>query len=494
MPTPTEGKHDVDLPGRSVGDVFGAHGGGEEQDRGEAADLRRLKVIGVALPILFVLVLELAPFELIQLDVIDKDFFAGYVFHIVLVTFTVLGIVAFTFAMFHFIDRAQAERDRVVADLRRRQREGHGFYDVLLRISNQEALAEILGAVARHARDLLSSDGATVCLDDETTRAVEVDSSHSGAALREGVCILPDGEESYTLHDPRDAQRLRASSEFNETLQVQIQTRNHAVGQLWIGRRSGAPYSDRDRGFLSTLSDLASIAAASAKMREAERQGAILAERERIARELHDSLAQVLGVTHLRLRALSSSEDVQVAEAVEAELAQLADICEEGYRDARGAILDLHESSQTDRDLLEGLRAYLDKYSQQCGVATSLETSLDHELDLPPRSEIQIIRVIQEALTNVRKHSGAASASVRVQQENGTVTFVVEDNGCGFDSVETLLDRDGFGLHSMRERMELIGGTLLTDSASGRGTRVVAKVPYSRRTANNSNGLDAPVA
>ena len=493
MPTPTGRTQKVGLLRGSGAGVLGSDDAAEGREQDGAAALRRLKVVGVALPVLFILILELVPFELIRIGLIDRDFFAGYGFHIVLVTFTLLGIVGFTFVMFHFIDRAQAERARVVADLQRRQREGHGFYDVLLRISNQDGLADILAAVAGHARDLMASDLATVCLDDETTQSVQIDSSHAGAAaLREGVCISPQADGSYSLQDLHHVRSLRSSAKFKESLEVQIQSRDTALGELWIGRKSELPFSERDRRFLLTLSDLASIAVTSARMRESERQGAILAERERIARELHDSLAQVLGATHLRLRALGSGDDARTSEAITAELAQLADICEEGYRDARGAILDLHESSQTDRDLLDSLRAYLDKYSHQCGVATSLEAALDHDLNLPPRSEIQIIRVIQEALTNVRKHSGAASAAVRVTQKNGTVTFVVEDNGRGFDSAEALLDRDGFGLHSMRERMELIGGTLLTDSASGRGTRVVAEVPYARRPGANPRGGEDP--
>lgn len=489
MPTPTVGTHNVGLPGRSTDGGVRSEQAASEHGHKSVGHLRRLKLIGVILPVLFILALEV-----VRLGVIEGS--AGeYGFHIILATITVVGVVVFSFVMFHLIERAQEETAEVVTDLRRRQREGHGFYDVLLRISNQEPLAEILAAVARHARDLLAGDDATVCLDDATTRSVQVDPTHSGAAApRGGVCVLPGADGSYGLRDLDDIRSFQASPEFGESLRVEIKTRDTVLGELWIGRRSGPPFSERDGHFLSTLCDLASIAVTSARMRESERQGAILAERERIARELHDSLAQVLGATHLRLRALGARDDVQVTKAIAAELAQLADICEEGYRDARGAILDLHESSQTDRDLLESLRAYLDKYSDQCGVATSLETTLDHDLALPPHSEIQIIRVIQEALTNVRKHSGAASAAVRVTQQNGLVTFVVEDNGCGFDSAEALLDRDGFGLHAMRERMELIGGTLLTESASGRGTRVVAEVPYARPAAPNPAGLNARVA
>jgi two-component system nitrate/nitrite sensor histidine kinase NarX len=103
---------------------------------------------------------------------------------------------------------------------------------------------------------------------------------------------------------------------------------------------------------------------------------------------------------------------------------------------------------------------------------------LEEEPRLSPKAEVQIIRVIQEALTNVRKHAAASSAVVRVSSEEAAVFFEIEDDGRGFDLARSLLDRDSrFGLQTMRERMELIGGTLSVDSAPGRGTRLVARVP-----------------
>lgn len=445
--------------------------GGQEGLR-RPDDLRRLKIVGVVGPLVFVLALELIRLFFIESSLSD------YQPHIVLAVSTLVAIVAFSFAMFHFIDRAQAERAEVVTDLRRRQREGHAFYDVLLRISNQEPLPDVLAAVARHARDLLAGDAAAICLNDATTRSVQLDPALAGAAsLREGICISPDADGSYRLEVPEQMRRLSSSPEFEEGLRLEVRTPDRKLGDLWIGRRSAAPFSERDRQFAATFSEFASIAVTGARMRESERQAAILAERERIARELHDSLAQVLGAVHLRLRSLAARDEAELPAATAVELHELADVCEEGYRDARGAILDLHESSRSDRSLLDSLRAYLDKYSKQCGITASLDTDLKRDLVLPPSSEIQIIRVIQEALANVRKHSGAASATVRIAQADGRVTFLIEDNGRGFDATEALLDRDGFGLHAMRQRMELIGGDLLTDSASGRGTRVVATVP-----------------
>ncbi len=472
MPTPNEGTRNAD-PQRGSGGMKVPSGPPKaDRDRGGAGDLRRLKIVAVVMPVFFVLTVELIRFKIIETEVAD------YGVHSFLAVFTVAAVIGFSFVMFHFIDRAQIKTAQLVADLRRRQREGHGLYDVLLRISNQDDLADVLAAVAGHARDLLGGDGAVVILNEATTRSVQLDSAPPGAAPPlEGVCISSNADESHGRHDLREECPVRSSPKVKESLQIPIHSQDRSFGEMWIGRNSAAPFTDRDRQFLSTLAGLASIAVTSARMLESERQGAVLAERERIARELHDSLAQVLGVTHLRLRALSSRDDVRSTMTATTELTDLADICEEAYHDVREAILDLREASRTDRSLLDSLRAYLEKYTQQCGIAASLETSPNGELELPPRSEIQVIRVIQEALTNVRKHSGAAAAVVRITQADGTAKFVVEDDGHGFDLDGTLPDRDGFGLHSMRERMELIGGTLRIDSAPGHGTRIIAELP-----------------
>ncbi len=369
---------------------------------------------------------------------------------------------------------------QLVADLQRRMREGHGLYDVLLQISNQNALADILASVVRHARDLLATDEAVLCLNEATSRAVQLDGAGAGMTALVGgtVCISADADRFHDLSERQLCCPIRSSGEYRASLEVTLTSPDGSLGDLWLGRTEDVPYSVRERGYLMTLAELASIAITSARMRENERQGAILTERERIAREMHDSLAQVLGVTHLRLRALGSRAPVIHVPAVATELRELADLTEEAYRDVRESILGLRESSRVDRGLLESLEAYLEKYSRQSAVKATLETTLDHEPTLSPRSEVQIIRVIQEALTNVRKHARATSAVVRITNNSEMTTISIEDDGRGFDLTGALLDRDtGFGLHTMRERMDLIGGTLSIDSAPGRGTRVIARVP-----------------
>jgi two-component system nitrate/nitrite sensor histidine kinase NarX len=370
------------------------------------------------------------------------------------------------------------QRAQLVADLQRRKHEGHAFYDVLLQISNQNAPPEILSAVVQHARDMMGSDEAVLTLDEDASRSVQYAGSLEGATVVEGTgCVTSGAGSGHEAHGYEAVCPVRSSPDWAANMTVQIRGPVGTLGELWIGRRSNRLFTERDRAFLVTLSGLAAIAITSAQMRENGRQRAVLAERGRIAREMHDSLAQVLGVTHLRLRALDAREEVRNSREVAIELAELADITQEAYRDVRESILGLRGSNRTERGLLDNLRAYLVKYSQQCEIATSLDSDLDHGLSLSPRCEVQVIRVIQEALTNVRKHSGARSAIVHITESDSSTIFVVEDYGHGFDSAGSQSDRDGFGLFTMRERMALLNGSLTIDSVPGRGTRVIAEVP-----------------
>jgi len=371
------------------------------------------------------------------------------------------------------------QRGHLVGDLRRRQQEGHAFYDVMLQISNQLELGHIAGAIIAYSRDLLGADRATLTLNEVTARALSLDgSAPAGPSFERGlVCASsPDGGLSYTV--PQELASSPGSGEPPRepaaSLAVPIRSGSTTQGELLVGRASGEPFSARDRECLRTLSDLASIAITSARMRQNEWYGAILRERERLAHEMHDSLAQLLGVIHLNLRALESraADDV-----ISRELDKVADLAEEAYGEVREAILDLR-ASRVDEALVDGLRAYLRRYSEQFGIETTLDNRVQHNVTLPPHVECQIIRVIQEALANVRKHSGASWARVGISEEGEMLVFEIEDNGRGFDPEAAPAREDSVGLLGMGERMASIHGTLSVGSRAGRGTRVIATVPH----------------
>ncbi|MDO5534643.1 MAG: sensor histidine kinase [Propionibacteriaceae bacterium] len=207
----------------------------------------------------------------------------------------------------------------------------------------------------------------------------------------------------------------------------------------------------------------------------AERHAAALVERDRIARELHDSLAQVLGVAHLRLCALASRPALQADERARADLDDLADLCREAHRDVREAILGLKDADRPGRTLLEHLDDYAATFSRTSLIPTTVDSDVC-DPGLAPEAEVQVIRVIQEALTNVRKHADAQRATIRVRARDGQATITIEDDGAGFDPHRTP-GAGSFGLVTMRERVESVAGRFSIESTPGRGTRVTASLP-----------------
>lgn len=213
---------------------------------------------------------------------------------------------------------------------------------------------------------------------------------------------------------------------------------------------------------------------------EAVSQGRrVVEERNRLAREIHDTIAQGLAgiVVHLETVADYLSDRPDGGERKHLERA--AQLARESLTEARRSVYNLRPSAVEE----SGLPAALEQLAA-AARADGFETtfSVDHgaRLDgLPPAAEDALYRAAQEALANVRKHSGASRVEVRLASGMGRVTLVVADDGRGFDPGEPVVQRQegGFGLWAMRERLELTGGGLAVVSAPGRGVRVEAWVP-----------------
>lgn len=212
---------------------------------------------------------------------------------------------------------------------------------------------------------------------------------------------------------------------------------------------------------------------------EQVRRLAILEERDRLAREMHDSLGQVLGFVNLKTKV---AEDlITRGRAVEAgeELTQMRGAVQTAYEDVRQAILSLRTTPQG-QGLLASLREYVERLREQAGLDVRLEASAG--LQLPQAAEAQVIRIVQEALTNVRKHAQATQVLVRFARDRSGTTVTITDNGRGFDLVEVEAGRGmRFGLLTMRERAESIGGTLVIETGPGRGTTVHLRIPGGKR-------------
>ena len=383
-----------------------------------------------------------------------------------------------------------AQLGLTLADLHRRERERAALYAVALQLTGRNDLRDVLDTITTHARELLGAERAIVCLADPRDAGVRAVASH------DRVAIADDGSTCQIAHDIIPAQHPRnpdcpliGPGDARPWAARPMRGPDGLLGELCVVR-TGLPFTAAERTLLGALADMASIAVRTARLHEAEEQWTIHAERDRIARELHDSLAQVLGVIHLQLRALESRAKDEASHAMAAELSDIAETADEAYQDVREAILGLRETVREDDGLEGSLREYLRKYSRQTGILTKLTCEGDTRRGLSPRAEVQLLRVVQEALTNTRKHSRAKHVVVRIDCTGAVATLAIEDDGVGFDPATVARSMEGgFGLASMRERVEQVGGRIAVHTAPNEGTTIVVELD-----AEDTRGTPSPQA
>ena len=231
-------------------------------------------------------------------------------------------------------------------------------------------------------------------------------------------------------------------------------------------------------GRLLMLQDVTEQRQSQAQILEQQRALAILTERERLARELHDDLGQVLAFISTQgqvIQQLLVGGEVTKAGSYVARLIEAAD---EADVDIRESILSLR-APFNGQGLIPALQDYLRRYEQRYGLHIQILLP-EHGLGgiLEPVTEVQILRILQEALTNARKHANAHRMQITFASLDGHIQIAIQDDGQGFDPGnlhETA--RGGFGLQFMRERVEAIGGSLEIQTAPGQGTEITLIVP-----------------
>ena len=205
---------------------------------------------------------------------------------------------------------------------------------------------------------------------------------------------------------------------------------------------------------------------------------ATLRERERLARELHDGLAQSFAAAHLQASiaklSLTQGATAEVAECLD----DILDTTLQAETDARDYLLAAKTVVAPGRTFFPALREHLQRFSRQYGLP--VELSVPPELEehgLAPAIEVQLLRIIQEALSNVRKHACADHVRVCLSIAEQLLRVAIIDDGLGFDPVTLVSAGGGYGLRAMRERAEALSGSLTVSSRVGQGTEVVALLP-----------------
>lgn len=244
-------------------------------------------------------------------------------------------------------------------------------------------------------------------------------------------------------------------------------------GVLLLGSHTAQSFAQRHQALLETLAGQAALLIQNSRLMVQLEYQAVVDERARLAREIHDGLAQTLAFLKIQAAQmqnyLSRGETERLTRTLQASYRTLSD----AYIDARQAIENLRRAPSV--SLADWVRQVASDYEQATGQSVSLD-SFNISVEYPPNVQAQLIRIIQEALSNVRKHAEATHVSIRGFQSVDGVTIEVCDDGKGF-APEQVDDHLRFGLRGMRERAESIGADFQIASQPGAGTVVSLRLP-----------------
>jgi signal transduction histidine kinase len=373
------------------------------------------------------------------------------------------------------------------AEIQRRLAESESFGRVLVSLLQKTVLEQVLDIVCAEAQGLIGATGSAVLL--LTDRAwlevrhrlgepmaalerLPVDGSLAGLVVRNGAPML--------LNDPATAGQAGLAivyewpSDLSALLAVPLHGSDGVIGVLDVVNKPGG-FSEEDVRLMSVFANQAAMAIEHARLQRQAEQLAVLQERERLARELHDSVTQSLYSVNLYARAAALALTAGKQESVAGYLQELQETAQEGMRDMRLLIFQLHPPELETEGLAAVLQARLAAVEARAGLQTDFR--VEGERRLPIAIEGELYWIAQESLNNVLKHAQAQHVTLRLRYSQDSISLEVSDDGVGFDpSAVRPEGRGGVGLRSITERAARLGGTLACDSRPGEGTRVKVEV------------------
>ncbi|MFZ2492634.1 MAG: GAF domain-containing sensor histidine kinase [Thermoanaerobaculia bacterium] len=439
--------------------------------------LRRLKLLGAIAPVAAVVALEVARYFLFGSVSMRQRLVTDAV--------VVVAILLFSAFIFRYVDKLQAR-------LQRQNDELLALHSAGLDVSSELSLDVVLRKVVEQAKGLVGARYGALSVVDSTGRILSFITSGITTEQREAIGPPPVGHgllgvvlrEGQTLRLPNIAAHPQSAGfppnhpPMKSLLGVPVLCKGPFLGNLYLTEKLGnVEFSIEDEETLTRFAVQAALAIDNAHLHEQAADLAVAQERLRISHEMHDGLAQILGYVNTKVQAAEGYLKRGNEEDAGRQLRELATAARQAYGDVRESIVGLRTLPEAQKPMVEVLSEYVARWQEMSGIPATL--TLDPAVRLRARVELQLVRIVQEALTNVRKHSKARRVAVDVTRTNGTVVATVTDDGDGFDRENTPPgDFPQYGLATMRERAEGVGGRLSIESGPGQGTTVRCEVPW----------------
>jgi DNA-binding NarL/FixJ family response regulator/signal transduction histidine kinase len=402
-----------------------------------------------------------------------------------------------------------AEKAALVAECERLQA---AYQDVLrqqartravaVAILEQQELSRVLHLITQHLVERFEIDRIALFLHDETGNRPAHWQNISAEYVQAAARITPLGPDiraarasllPFVVHDVEQRPEFTPLKELLtregiHTIAVApLQYGQIVQGAICLYPRDRRGFTPLEMSALKMMADQASVAIAVSRLFEQQREAAALRERNRLAREIHDTLAQALTGIVLQLEAVESlmeqpdlHEDLRPArQAAREALAETRALARHALEETRRSVMGLTATPLERLSLPEALQQELESFGQQARLRTAFMTS-GEERPLSEEQKTALFRIAQEAMHNIRKHAKAERVRVALRYEEREARLSVEDDGVGFD-VSVLRApgaAGGYGLYGMQERARLLGGEARVESAEGWGTRVFVRLPY----------------
>ena len=344
----------------------------------------------------------------------------------------------------------------------------NGFVQQVRRVSGADAAVVRWSDEGNERYVILAADGMPESM---------VEQEH---CLHAGNCLCgPTAERAYTRVIPITPQQSMVLPHCHEAgyqtmVAIPVVLQHRLLGEINLFFRTTVELTTEMRELVETMVRHLASSMESLRATALEREAAVSEERSLLARELHDSIAQSLAFLKIQTQLLRDAVAKGNIQARDRSMAELDVGVRECYSDVRELLVHFRTRT-SEEDIEAALRSTLSKFEHQTGVATSLSMA-GHGLPLAPDVQIQVLHMVQEALSNVRKHSGASRVELRVRR-HPRWRFEVQDNGCGFNQGEHSPDSPHVGLRIMRERAQGIGARVQVQSTPGEGTTVVIELP-----------------